>query len=658
MEHQRVAFTDQLSQISAAVSANRPIIDRALGGLAGAIFGYAVSVGLGTSLTASFVMATIAAIGVFLASSLASYLILQTISLAALGLLIFLTFRFTPDLVLDAQFTQLVFLTAFVLSPTLSIIPAIKKSLSGLHLSSFVQLFTSAMFATIVLLLRERMPADSGYAFSRLYGMEDNAGISGDLAMFFERGLTSQVFHLGSVTNGLYVSAANITQHFGIEESSALLAPFTHWNLTLLFLAWVPLTTLTILAVSGKKLGKLHSISTIVLGSTLFAILFWPFIGFGHTSVITAGLFGAVLLGITLNRQMLVNQPFLFLTLVSSLSFIVGNVWFPLLPFSAAITALSFLVVLSVQFRKGHKRVVVVIIAFLAITGYFMLPTVVGTALGNSSLIAMGGATRAATQLLIVLWLLIITASIFWLSMKKSSRKPVGNTLFIAAIGVLLSSNIYLVFTGMLVNSGTLGYGANKYLMTSIAISLPVIWIAIISSKKGSRALGTAVSGLALAFTVSISQPDQGLILNTGVVALAPAVVNQVEPNLVSAIREALEGNPEHILCVSDDGQPMAVEGAQWNASQFEAYICTRWSDSLSGNAGDEGMSWRSTMINSRPIETLTTVRDAYQGRNVTVIRFQSSTAESTLPLADEDTWWFEYVDDSWRIISVQMPYW
>jgi hypothetical protein len=287
-----------------------------------------------------------------------------------------------------------------------------------------------------------------------------------------------------------------------------------------------------------------------------------------------------------------------------------------------------------------------------------MLPTVVGTALGNSSLIAMGGATRAATQLLIVIWLLLLTASIFWLSMKKSSKKPVGNTLFVASIGVLLSSNIYLVFTGMIVNSGTLGYGANKYLMTSIAISLPVIWISIISSKKGPRALGTVVSGLALAFTVSMSQPDQGLILNTGVVSLAPVTLNQAEPNLVSAIREALDGNPENILCVSDDGQPMIVEGAQWNTNQFEAYICTRWADSLSGNFDGQGHEWRSTMINSRPIETLSTVRDAYKDRNVTVIRFLSSTAESTSPLAEEDTWWFEYVDESWSIISVKVPYW
>jgi hypothetical protein len=602
----------------------------------------------------SIALAIFLSISVLVAGSLSSLLLTQTVFLSLLSAIVFFIFNLKPETVLDYQLVQPAFLTALALSPLISTVPAIRNGLRKLAPPPVVQLAASAMFAGLVLLLRERMPANSGYALTRLFGMEDNAGITGDLAMFLDSGLTSQVFHLGSVTNGLYLSAAGLTKQFGIEDSLVLLSPLTHWNMTLIFLAWMPLAALCIIGVSGKKLGNLHAIVTLVGSSILLAILFWPFIGFGHTSVISAGLFGAVLLGLTLNRKLLESNPFLFLVLVASLSFIVGNIWFPLLPFSAAITALSFVAVLISQFQKGRKREVVFIIVIAAIIGLLLLPTVIATALGNTTLIVIPGATRSATQLLIFIWLALLISTTLLLSTKKSSKKRAGNRLFVASLGVLLATNIYLVSVGMLANAGPLGYGANKYLVTSIALSIPVLWVILVTSMRGLKALGASVSGLILAFSISMFQPDQGLILNTGVVSLSPAASNPEESNVVSAIREALEGNPQNILCVSDDGQPMIVEGAQWNANQWESYICTRWGDSLAGNAGDEGFLWRATMINSYPIETLGTIRESYKDRNVAIIRFPSDSEESLEPIAQEDTWWFDYVEPSWSVVVVK----
>jgi hypothetical protein len=635
-------------------SLNRVSLNRIIVGAAGALLGYSISIALGMALVPSIALAAFLAISVLVAGSLSTALFTQSILLAVLSAIVFAIFRLWPATLLNYQTVQLIFLTGLMLAPLISRLPTFLNGFQKLAPPPLVQLVASGLFGVLVVLLRERMPANSGYALTRLYGMEDNAGISGDLAMFLDSGLSSQVSSLGSVTNGLYLSAAGLISQFGTEDSLALLAPLTHWNMTLLFLAWTPLASLCIIAASGKKIGNLKAIATLVISSILLTVLFWPFIGFGHTSVISAGLFGSVLLALTSNRQLSSNHPFLFLSLVVSLSFIVGNIWFPLLPFSAAVTALSFVAVLANQFHKGHKRAVLSIVLVASVIGLLLLPQVVRVALANSSLIVQSGATRTPTQLLILVWLALVFASTLWLSRDQNSKDSAKNSLFMASIGILLLSNIYLVSSGMLANSGSLGYGANKYLLTSIALSIPVLWVSLVSSKRGLSALGAVTSGLVLTFSVSIFQPDQGLILNTGVVSISPAATKPQESNVVSAIREAIETNPQNILCVSDNGKPMIVEGAQWNSDQWDAYICTRWADSLSGNAGIEGGLWRGTMINTRPIETLRAIRDSFQDRRVTIIRFPGKTEASTEIVAEEDTWWFEYVDSSWRVVSVK----
>jgi hypothetical protein len=170
--------------------------------------------------------------------------------------------------------------------------------------------------------------------------------------------------------------------------------------------------------------------------------------------------------------------------------------------------------------------------------------------------------------------------------------------------------------------------------------------------KKHPRVLVAIVSGLALSFSVFVSQPDQNLVLSTGVVSINPVSGIPAEAKVVSAISEAIDSKADHILCVSDLGQPMPVEGSQWNPYQWEAYLCTRWADSLSGNASNEGFMWRSTMINSMPEETLAQVRDTYKNKKVSIIRFdyQASDLDASL---EQEIWWQKYVDPSWEIVLV-----
>ena len=624
--------------------------------ISGFVFGYAISIALGLDFTPSLVLASITGAGSLVSGSLTGYLFLQSVSLASLTLLVFSIFRSSNTAVIEPGVIQVTYLVVLTLAPFLALLPKIKVGLSKLAAGSTVQLFSAVFFAGLVLLLRDRMPANSGFAMSQIYGLEDNAGIAGQLSMSFQWGFTPHVAGLGEFSNGIYLVAAGLTSQFGVEDSQALIAPFTHWNLTLLFLAWGALAATLAVVASGRKIKTLPAIVVILVTSGLLALLFWPFIGLGHTSVISSGLFAVVLLSLTLNRKLAIDHPLIFLSLVLSMSFIIGNIWFPFMPFAAATVALTFIGLLQVQYQRGRKRVVIALLGVIAIAALAVLPRVLELISERDVLIVLAGATRSATPTLILVWLILCSLAVWAVTKRSKDQTLLGANLFGLTIGTLLASSVFLVITGMLASQGSseYGYGANKYLVTSIAMSLPVLWFVLVLSRRRARTLVASVTGLALAFGIFIAQPDHGLLLNTGIISLDTVSSPTAEQPAVSAIRAALETKPDHILCVSDDGQPMVVEGKPWNANQWEAYLCTRWGDSLAGKSGPEGHLWRSTMINSMPEETLAAVRDAYASKEVAIIRFPGYEEGSSEMKEAEDQWWFKYVDSSWTFFPVR----
>jgi hypothetical protein len=623
-------------------------------GLTGVIFGLALSIGLGLAIGPTLALSIICSIGVLVVGSLSGYLLLQTVALALLSLAVLLLFRLIPTLQIEPGLVQTAVLISLAIAPSLARLSRLRPVFEKLASSSIVQLLAAIFFALFVMLLRDRMPAHAGYALSSLYGMEDNAGIAGQLATSLDVGFTPHISGLGEVSNLLYIAAAGLTSQFGLEPATALIAPFTHWNLTLLFLAWVPLSALLALVASGKRVGTLFTVTSIGVVSALLALLLWPFIGLGHTSVISASLFAIVLLGLTANKALANDHPIFFLTLVASLGFIIGNIWFPLMPFGAATVALTLAVLFQVQYQKGNKRVVILMVSLFAIAFLALIPRVIELISSNDTLIVLVGATRSASQLLISTWLALVAVAVWVISRRGKGKELIGQKLFTFTLAALLASNLYLVLTGMLTNSGAsaYGYGATKYLLTSIAFSIPLLWMIISISQRRRSSLTAAVTGLALSFLVFVAQPDHGMLISTGILPLTSVVNPNSETKVVSAIRDALEENPDHILCVSDKGQPMAVEGAQWNPYQWEAYLCTRWADSLSANSMNEGFLWRSTMINSYPEETLSQVRDSFKDKNVVIIRFEYPAEENSEVSEDVDVWWSKYVEPSWQIIA------
>jgi hypothetical protein len=256
---------------------------------------------------------------------------------------------------------------------------------------------------------------------------------------------------------------------------------------------------------AGKKSATTQLAAVILVMSGILALLLWPFLSLGHTSSISSGLFAMALIATTLNKKLLLRHPVLFAIAIITLAFIAGNIWFPLMPFAAATAALVFITLLQIQYKKGNKRVVVAIGALFLVVALALLPRIVSLVSSSDSLIQLAGATRNATELLIVVWLALVGAAILKLSPKPRGLILSGSNLFFASFTLLLASNIFLVAKGMLSNSGSMGYGASKYLLTTIAFSIPVLWMVLIHSKRSKSLFGVSAAGLAILFSISFT---------------------------------------------------------------------------------------------------------------------------------------------------------
>jgi len=612
----------------------------------GFLFGVSVSIGLGLTTLATLVFGFLIALGVLVSRSLVSYLIIQTVTLAAVTGVLFVAFRTLPPVVLDAQILQLAYLALVLLAPIVCLLPKFRASLSKVTAPVTVELFSVGLFALLVQTLRSRMPSDPTYALSQMYGAEDNAGIINVLSHSLYFGYSSHATLLGEFTNGVYLAAAGIIGWFGAQSEQNLLAALTHWNMTLLFLAWMPLAALIALAFSGIRARIVPAVALIVVMTMIQVLIFWPFTSFGHTSVISSGLFGITLIALTLNHGLATSNPILFALISTSLGLSITTIWFPLAPFAAATVALVFVFLILNQYRRGKKTTATLLLALFFLSLLSFLPFVLNYVSQNVALLQKAGGTRVASVDLILVFLGISSAVVWKLTKRKKATSPEKANLFVLTLAILMGSNLYLFVNGLANNGGASGYGASKYLLTSIVIGIPVLWMIIVSYKKIETVPRVIAAGLAIVLGVVIFQPDAQSVA-VSFVSPAPTVdVAAAKVGVYKALGEALEKKPDHILCVADYGFPL-LDGRQ----AFPAYACTRWGQSLAQNKTDApGSQWSFVFLDRIPVESLEAVRDSLVGEKVIVLRYP----DPSQPLLIADTWWKDYVDDSWEIITVR----
>jgi hypothetical protein len=213
----------------------------------------------------------------------------------------------------------------------------------------------------------------------------------------------------------------------------------------------------------------------------------------------------------------------------------------------------------------------------------------------------------------------------------------------VGVVVLVLASNVAIYINGLANNSLTPGYGASKYIMVSVAFSLPVFFLLLSSIRFEHGQLVRVIgSGLVIVFAVIFVQPDSR-VTAVSFVTPAPAVnFDNSRVGVFKTIKTALSRNPDHVFCVADYGFPY------YGDVNMDSYFCTRWAQSLLGDEG--GSEWRFVPLGRIPQESLLPVIEAFENKKVLVLRFSTS----EMPLLKEDTWWAPYVDDSWEIIPVR----
>ena len=617
--------------------------------LTGFLFGYSVSVGLGLDLTATLAFGLLAAAGVWVSGSLISYLVIQTIILASAAVLSKVAFTIIPDFRVESETFQISFGAMILLSPFLGLVRQIKDSLELLRVSVFVQASGVVMFAGLVQFLRSRMPADATHALTRMFEGEDNAGIVEVLSGSINNGFTPQASQFGEFINGLYLFAASTITLFSESDSGGLLSVLTHYNMTLLFMAWIPLAALCALSLSGKRFTDGVSIVFVATSTVISALLFWPFVTLGHTSVISSGLFAMSLLALALNRDLAIKHPLFFALLVTSLGFVVGTSWFPMMPFAAATVALTYFSLLQVEYKKGNVKIVVLLVSVFTGLSIALLPGVVNLVLNSGRYLEMQGGTRSATLGLVSLFTVLVALCTKKLVSSFDWKIQVGPQLYLATLAVLLGSNIYLLVSGYFENSGSFGYGATKYLLTTISFALTVIFITGIESIKSASPKLIATLGVGVAIVILMVQPDSRKV---PAAALLPNLTSWqfLNPNIssedpeyraiASAINIAMREKPDHVFCVSDAEE-------SWNS-----YFCNRWAGSI--NLDQSSFVWGAVPIGVNTKESLSDYEAKLDANTVTILRISKPSDLGNSLTEAIDPWWSDYVNPSWKVIDVK----
>ena len=625
----------------------------------GLLFGISVAVGLGLNSLACVALGVIAGISVLISGSLVSYLLLQAFSLAFVAGMSRLAFSLNGSISLEPELFQTVHLAVVCITPLLIFIPKAKNTLSSISISNSVQLFASGLFLALVLFLRDRLPSDPEFGLSKMYFGEDNGGIISHLSFLLNVGYSSPVSHYGEFINGLYFAAAGLIGAFGDNSNPGLLSALTHFNMTFMFMAWLPIAALLSLALTGRKLSKPSSAIVIVVMASVLGMVFWPFAPLGHTGVMSAGLLGMTLLALAFNQRLFIEKPIMFAALISTLAFLTGTSWIPLMPFSAAVVAITFAGLLTVEYKKGNQGLAVGLASFFTLLAVFLLPSILSLVARSGEYLKLPGGSRSASHTLVFAWAALLVTVLFLVARRYQAKNPSNVAVIVSffVVVALIASNLYLSIAGLISNSGQLGYGATKYLLTTISFSLPVLWLVIVGYIKPIRALSLSVLGLGLIAIVLLAQPDSRrvplTILVPSIGALEFLDANPLEysesPNqdVIRAITLAVAKDPDHIVCASDFGFP--APGGEEN---YESYACNRWSRSLIGD--ETPAEWAILPLDMTTKSALSNARKRYEGKKVVLLRITKPLGSTSSPKELSDTWWIDYVDKSWEIITVR----
>jgi hypothetical protein len=406
------------------------------------------------------------------------------------------------------------------------------------------------------------------------------------------------------------------------------------------------------MAMSGTKPKLIHSILGWGGLSVISALLIWPFSSIGHTSALLSSQFALPLFTLLANQKFLRTKPLLYTLIASSLAFLASNVWFPLLPLTFfGIGIVFFQLVLNREFLTKNSKILLSVILVSAIFVVFLklFPYINPAPQGEENtasgiyrtiqVLTAAGGTRAASITTVLIWACIVIAIAFIFRSnedKAINARNIGIVLIFTA--AIFSAGAFHLL-GMITNDWNPGYGATKYLVLIIGVTLPAALILIQNHIRLGLASLVSVHGI-LIFTLVLTQGELGLIAKSPIFTRGfDESTSYINPD-VRALATALESKPDQILCTdkSPDFQLAQVDA-------LRAYHCSRWGSSLVGADGTDALSWRFSHLDRVPKTNLSRVATTLNEKKLALIFFDH------VPTKD-DPWWVKYSGENWIFVE------
>jgi len=487
----------------------------------------------------------------------------------------------------------------------------------------------AALSVTLVFALTWRwlMPADGLHALNALYSSEDNSGIISNLARGLQFGFDySTVQSLGVFSNILYASGAAVSSGLQGVSTDILLAPLTHWNVIVLFLACIPLILMLAISLFRDFLNTEQKVLLFLFTTATTALLVWPFATLGHLSVVSAIYLLIPILALLTNSTLLRADRILYLSLVASGVYLAANAWFPLVPVSIGILGIVYWVDRRTTNRHLALPIVVPVLIGLLVRGWDIL-----SAFSPEVLLSAPGGTREANVILIVIWMcLLLGAVAAWERSTKNKTAP-----FPLALGLIVTVTAAYWLLGTVNGFGDPGYGATKFLLVSICFSIPSLMLALGQSARMRSAVTVFVFGIVSVFSIAVTQREIGTLLNSSIVLSSPLFGSAKIVPEVEAILLAAEQDPDRIYCASP-----AIEVEL--STGYAGYLCSRWASSLLGSDDTSAVTWRYALIGTTPAERIQEPIDSSINEHVIFIQVGDD---------DEDLepWWDPYIPSNWH---------
>jgi hypothetical protein len=178
------------------------------------------------------------------------------------------------------------------------------------------------------------------------------------------------------------------------------------------------------------------------------------------------------------------------------------------------------------------------------------------------------------------------------------------------------------------------------------------MWMVLAESVKSLKTL--AAAGLAIIVATLVTVPFTRMVPAAFVApTLTPFLASPTAADLQSAnsgvylaLQQAVTLKPDHIFCASDFGFPAPNE-----EESMESYMCTRWGGALIAN--ESGYAWKFVPLNRAPVSALLETKNNVLGQSVVLIRLVNHRSGDSGISYIGNTWWGEYTDSSWDIITV-----